>query len=115
MKVAIASDDRKTISHHFGRALGFAVYEVTDGTAKAPEYRQNVGKSNGECGSCDHATMIKNIADCKFVISHGMGQRIYNDLVAENIIPFVTDEDEVEAALKQFLEGGLINRLDRLH
>ena len=28
MKIAIASDDKTTISHHFGRALGFVVFEI---------------------------------------------------------------------------------------
>ena len=115
MKVAIASDDRKTISHHFGRAKGFAVYEIKDGKAAGSQYRENIGKSKGECGTCDHAAMIKNIADCKFVVSHGMGQRIYDDLTAKGIIPIVTDEDSVETAMAKFLGQDLINRLDRLH
>ncbi len=115
MKVAIASDDKKTISHHFGRAQGFMVYEIKDGKASFSQYRENVGKSKGECGTCDHGAMIKNIADCKFVISHGMGQRIYADLTAKGIIPIVTDEDAVETALVQFMGDSLINRLDRLH
>jgi predicted Fe-Mo cluster-binding NifX family protein len=115
MKVAIASDDQKTISHHFGRAAGFVVYEIKDGKAGGSEYRQNIGKSKGECGTCDHGAMIKNVADCKFVISHGMGQSIYNDLTAKGIIPLVTDEDSVDTALEKFMGESLINRLDRLH
>ena len=27
MKVAVASDDRKAISHHFGKAIGFAGFD----------------------------------------------------------------------------------------
>jgi predicted Fe-Mo cluster-binding NifX family protein len=31
MKIAIASDDKKAISHHFGAALGFVVFDVKNG------------------------------------------------------------------------------------
>jgi predicted Fe-Mo cluster-binding NifX family protein len=115
MKVAIASDDEKTISHHFGRALGFVVFEIKDGKAINREYRENIGKSPGECGSCDHITMIRNVKDCKFVVSYGMGNRIYNDLADNGITPVVTDEKTVEEALNKFLKNELKNRTDKLH
>ena len=41
MKIAIASDDRKTISAHFGRTLGFVVFEIEGKEKKAQEYRPN--------------------------------------------------------------------------
>ncbi|MFH0876330.1 MAG: NifB/NifX family molybdenum-iron cluster-binding protein [archaeon] len=85
MKIAIASDDKKTISHHFGRALGFVVYD------------------------------IQNVIGCEIVISYGMGQRIYDDLTNANINPIVTEESTVDEALTQFLKHQLINRTDKLH
>ncbi|MFH1398689.1 MAG: NifB/NifX family molybdenum-iron cluster-binding protein, partial [Candidatus Woesearchaeota archaeon] len=98
MKIAIASDDRKTISHHFGRARGFEVIDIENGMAVNRDYRENIGKSSGECGSCDHSAMIENVKDCAFVISYGMGQRIYADLVNSNITPIVTEEETVDEA-----------------
>lgn len=115
MKIAIASDDKEHISHHFGRALGFMVYEIEDGKAVKKEYRENIGKGSGECDSCDHPTMIKNVKDCKYVISFGMGQRIYNDLVDNGVVPVVTEEEKVDDALNQFLKNQLKNRTDKLH
>jgi predicted Fe-Mo cluster-binding NifX family protein len=115
MKIAIASDNKKTISHHFGRALGFVVFDIQNGKVVNRDYRENIGKSSGECGGCDHSAMIKNVKDCEIVISYGMGQRIYVDLVNSNITPIVTEEKTVNEALNQFLKKQLKNRIDKLH
>jgi len=114
MKIAVASDDKTTISEHFGRACGFMVFEIENNTIIKEEYRENIGKSTGECHSCDHDTMIKNIKDCNVVISYGMGQRIYADLLKNNILAIVTDERTVTDAVNQYLKHKLNNRLDRL-
>ncbi len=115
MKIAIASDDKKTISHHFGKAAGFVVFDIQDGKVVGREYRENVGRNSGECGSCDHAAMIKNIKDCEIVMSYGMGQRIHADLASNNIVPIVTEEKNVDEALNRFLRKQLKNRVDKLH
>lgn len=115
MKIAIASDDKINISHHFGRALGFVIFELNNEKVTNQVYRENNGKSNGECGSCDHGTMINNIKDCKVVISYGMGQRIYQDLINNKIIPVVTEEHTVKSALDKFMKNSLKNRTDKLH
>jgi len=115
MKIAIASDDKRTISHHFGRALGFVVFEIEDDRVTRIGYRENIGKNSGECGSCDHQAMINNVKDCEIVISYGMGQRIYADLVESGITPIVTEEKTIDEALNQFLKKQLKNRTDKLH
>lgn len=59
--------------------------------------------------------MIKNIKDCDFVISFGMGKKIYEDLLENKIIPVVTEESNVNKAIQLFLNNSLINRKDKLH
>ncbi|MFA5258721.1 MAG: NifB/NifX family molybdenum-iron cluster-binding protein [Candidatus Pacearchaeota archaeon] len=115
MKIAIASDDKKLISHHFGKALGFVVFEIENNKVISNSYRENIGKNSGECGSCNHSAMINNIQDCDYVISYGMGQRIYNDLIMSKIIPLVTEECNVEEALNKLMNNQLVNRKDKLH
>lgn len=115
MKIAVASDDRKTISHHFGSASGFEIFEIRNNKIVNQEYRKNIGKNTGECGSCDHDIMIENIRDCAIVISYGMGQRIYADLTKNNIQAVVTDEETVDAAVKRYMKKELENRLNKLH
>lgn len=115
MKLAVASDDKKTIAHHFGRAKCFKIFEIKDKQIVKESYRANIGKHSGECGSCDHATMINNIKDCDIVISYGMGKKIYEDLLENEVIPVVTEENNVNKAVKSFLDNTLTNRTDKLH
>jgi predicted Fe-Mo cluster-binding NifX family protein len=115
MKIAVASDDKKTISHHFGRAVGFIIFEIKKGEIAEKEYRENIGKSTGQCHTCNHSMMINNIKDCESVISHGMGMGIYQDLQSNKIKAIVTDESIAEEAVKKYLSGKLSNRIDRLH
>jgi predicted Fe-Mo cluster-binding NifX family protein len=115
MKIAIASDNQQTIAHHFGRARGFVVFDLENCRTVGQEYRLNIGKNSGQCGSCDHSAMIKNVHDCEFVISYGMGRKIYDDLLSNSITPIVTEEKTVEKALEQFLKQQLKNHPDKLH
>jgi ATP-binding protein involved in chromosome partitioning len=114
-KIAIASDDKIGISNHFGRAKGFMIFHLEDDKIIIEGYRENIGKSDGSCGSCNHSTMIDNIKDCQVVISYGMGQHIYDDLTKNNIKAIVTEEKTVKEALNKFIENNLKNRLDKLH
>ncbi|MFA6089212.1 MAG: NifB/NifX family molybdenum-iron cluster-binding protein [Candidatus Woesearchaeota archaeon] len=115
MKIAVASDDKVNISHHFGKAIGFSVFEIKDGKIIHEEYRENIGKNKGECGTCDHGAMINNIKDCDSVISYGMGQKIFNDLTNNNIKAIVTEENSVKEAVDKFIHETLKNRTDKLH
>ena len=115
MKVAIATDDKLTISLHLGRTLGFRVFEIKDNKIIKEEYRENIGKNNGQCGSCDHSSMIENIKDGDLVVCYGMGQGIYNDLVRHNIKAVITEEETVDNAIICLMKDDLVNRLDKLH
>lgn len=115
MKIAVASDNKKTISEHFGKARGFKIFEIKNNRIINEEYRKNIGKNNGNCGSCDHAIMINNIKDCDIIISFGMGRRIYDDLISNKIMPIVTEENDVKKIVDLFLNSNLINRIDKLH
>ncbi|MCM8784975.1 MAG: NifB/NifX family molybdenum-iron cluster-binding protein [Candidatus Omnitrophica bacterium] len=116
MKIAIASDDGKTISSHFGRTKGFVIFEVEGKEIKGQKYLLNTftGHARGleDTGhEIDRHTPILNaLKDCKAVISHGMGMRIYNDLKEAGIEVFVTEETDVKNAFDLYLSGGLIDK-----
>ncbi|MEO0114767.1 MAG: NifB/NifX family molybdenum-iron cluster-binding protein [candidate division WOR-3 bacterium] len=113
MKIAIASDDEKVIAPHFGKTKGFVIFEVEDNAIKNREYRLNTftGHARGLEGaghSFDRHTPILNaLKDCKVVIAHGMGRRIYDDLKTIGIEVFVTDKTDVQKALDAYLCGEL--------
>jgi predicted Fe-Mo cluster-binding NifX family protein len=116
MKIAIASDDEKKISSHFGRTKCFIIFEVEGKEIKGQEYIDNTftGHARGLEGldhTVDRHTPIINILkDCKVVISHGMGRRIYDDLKRTGIEVYITDETEVKKTIDLYLSGKLINR-----
>ena len=116
MKIAVVSDDRKTIASHFGRTRGFEIFGIEDGKIGDREYRPNTftGHARGFEGA-DHAVdrhgpILAALADCKVVISHGMGRRIYDDLKQADIEVFITDETDVEKAVELYIAGELIDR-----
>jgi len=115
VKVAVASDDGVKIAKHFGKSMGFKIFEIKENKILSDEYRQNIGKNTGECGSCNHSVIIKNLSDCSIVISYGMGFNIYNDLLDNNIRAIVTDVETVDDAINKFISSGLENRTDKLH
>lgn len=117
MKIAIVSDDGKTIGSHFGRTRGFVIFEVDGNKLVKQEYlpntftghaRQMEGRQNID----RHGTVIKALSGCKAVISHGMGRRIYDDLINAGIEVFITDEVDVKKALELYLKGNLKDRPD---
>jgi predicted Fe-Mo cluster-binding NifX family protein len=117
MKIAFASDDSRTIAGHFGRARGFLIVELRNKDVVSREYRSNVftGHARGLNGQHGHnhddrhGPILDALKDCNIVVSHGMGRRIYEDLIVGGIAPFITNETEIDQALALFNEGRLDN------
>ena len=138
MKIAIITDDGKTVSKHFGRARSYLVAEIIDGLAVSRETREKIGHghfSTGEdskhdCHSqtpehhahgsdCDahgkHTQMAQAIADCETVICGGMGQGAYLSLQRLNIRPVVTNLGDIEEVIKATINGTLADHPELLH
>lgn len=116
LKIAIPSDDERTIASHFGRTRGFTIFEIEGKEIKHQEYRLNnfTGHARGlaEAGhEIDrHGPILTALQDCGVVIAHGMGRRIYDDLRAFGIATYITAETDIEKALDRYLEGRLVDR-----
>jgi predicted Fe-Mo cluster-binding NifX family protein len=130
MKIAVATEDGKLISDHFGRSPYFAIFEIEEGKATNRSMRQNTftghfrGKHDngpheehrhGRGDPQSHRSVAEGLGDCKVVISHGMGRRAWEDLRARGIEMIVTDETEVETAVQKYLSGELEDRVEKLH
>lgn len=131
MKIAVVTDDGRTLSGHFGRAESFMVVTVKEGKVVDRELRKKLNSRHverelhpenthahsgpGECEHHDsghhrhnhHAEVIALISDCDIVLSAGMGPRIYEDLEKAGIKPVLTKASEVEEAIRAYLEGRL--------
>jgi len=131
MKIAAITEDGTTISQHFGRAPLYVVVTVEDGEVTNKEARDKTGHHTfaahhsdlapGERHGYDsgaqtrHASMAEAIADCQVLIAGGMGWGAYESMKSYNIEPVVTDVESIDEAVKLYIEGELINLMDRLH
>jgi predicted Fe-Mo cluster-binding NifX family protein len=135
MKIAIASINEQTISHHFGRAEKYIVVSVKDGQITdretlpklghrhfAPQHSGKQGQEHGAQGSgfghhanCKHEQMIENIRDCDVLLTGGMGRGAYLDLQKWGIKPIVTDITDVDTAIQAVLDDTIVNHIDGLH
>lgn len=129
MRIAIPSDDEVLVASHTGRCRGFAVYDLTDGKAAKVEYRANTftqhhhqhdSAGQHRCGNGhSHAGILSGLADCQAMAAVGMGRRLAEDLLANNIRVFYSECPDVESAAQQAAAGQLpeidLNRLCHGH
>ncbi|NLG98815.1 MAG: dinitrogenase iron-molybdenum cofactor biosynthesis protein [Chloroflexi bacterium] len=133
MKIALITDNGKTISQHFGRAPYYLVLTIEDGQVVHRELRDKLGhthfasqeqahehKPNERHGfdpaSHDrHVNMAQTIADCQTIICGGMGAGAYESMRRLNIKPVVTDLRDIDEVVQAFITGNLQDRTERLH
>lgn len=129
MKIAVVTDDGKTISQHFGRAKYYQVFEVQNGAIKGIDRRPKVGHHvEGENHHAEHVeahehhgdpaihnAMLANIADCKVLIARGMGYGAFEAIKEAGLEPFITDIESTEEAVKAYINGKLDSHTERLH
>ena len=135
MKIAVVTEDGKTISQHFGRAPLYAVITIEGGKVTGKEMRDKAGHHGGGEHHCHdgghdchdarhgmdaesqtkHAGMLANISDCQVLIAGGMGWGAYESMKSQNIQPFITDVETIDEAVKLHIEGKLVNLMEKLH
>jgi predicted Fe-Mo cluster-binding NifX family protein len=130
MKIAVVTDDHKTISAHFGRATYYEVFTIIDGKITqrevllkpahnqfANEPHDEPGHTHGQGPAAEsrHARMLEPIRDCQVLLTRGMGQGAYDNLKQAGIQSILTDIHEIEQAVKAYIAGQLLDHPDRLH
>jgi predicted Fe-Mo cluster-binding NifX family protein len=131
MKIAVITDDEKTISQHFGRAPFYMVFTVDDGQITERERRDKLGHKQfahehhdsehgqphgfGPAAHDRHTRMAEAIADCESLLCRGMGAGAYYSMQQRDIRPLVTDIEDIEEAVRQYLAGSLVDHRERLH
>ena len=123
MNIAIASDDQVHVSGHIGRCKSFIVFKTDKEKILNKEIRENVftnhhrgqhqhhhhGEGRGGGGN-GHTRLIDGLKDCDVLIFSSGGWRLIDDLKANNITPFLTDEDIAEEAAQKYLKGELVEK-----
>lgn len=136
MKIAVVTDDEKTISAHFGRATKYVVFTVEGGEIKKREVLDKVGhrqfadedqthshqygKDAGGRGMGEHAEerhrrMFANITDCDVILARGMGRGAQLGLQKTGLKPILTDISDIEEAVRAVIDGTIVDHPDRVH
>jgi predicted Fe-Mo cluster-binding NifX family protein len=131
MKIAAITDDGQTISQHFGRANYYLVITVENGKVIHREMRDKLSHPHfssephtsatghmhgfGPEEQGRHARMAQAIRDCQALLCRGMGMGAYENIKAYGIKPIVTDIEVIDEAIKAYLDGSILDHVDRLH
>jgi predicted Fe-Mo cluster-binding NifX family protein len=132
MKIAAITDEGTTISQHFGRAAYYMVVTVEDGKIVNRELREKLGHSQfanqphpeevpGQPHGMDatshnkHLQMAEAIADCEALLCRGMGMGAYESMKMRGIRPIVTDIESIDEAVLAYVEGKIVDQVERLH
>jgi len=132
MKIAVISDDRVTVSQHFGRAEMYVVLTIEDGRIVAEETRRKLGHSAfvsqphadldaqgrhgfGAGAQSRHQQMAEAIGDCQALIAGGMGWGAKESLQQLGIEVVITDVEDARDAALRHAGGDLPNLVERLH
>jgi predicted Fe-Mo cluster-binding NifX family protein len=132
IKIAAITDDGQTISQHFGRATHYLVLTVADGKIVTRELRNKIGHAQlkdqphaddqpGQPHGMDpashnkHLLMSEAIADCEALLCRGMGRGAYESVKMRGIRPVLTDIALIDEAVMAFVQGAIVDRVERLH
>jgi predicted Fe-Mo cluster-binding NifX family protein len=132
MKIAAITDDGKTISQHFGRAIYYLVVTVENGQVVNRELRDKLSHSHfvneaheietpgqphgfGPATQDRHTRMSAPIADCEALLCRGMGAGAYQSMLDRGIRPVVTDIVSIDEAVIAYVEGQIVDHIEKLH
>jgi len=132
MKIAAITDDGMSISQHFGRANYYLVVTVENGQivnremrdklshshfANEPHDPETLGQPHGFSPASQdrHARMAQAITDCEVLLCRGMGMGAYESMKTYGIRPIVTDIAAIDDAINAYIDGSIVDQIDRLH
>jgi predicted Fe-Mo cluster-binding NifX family protein len=132
MKIAVITDDGKTISQHFGRAQYYLVATVESGQIVNREMRPKLGHNHfsnepheeektgvphgtDSASHNKHLQMSEAITDCEVLLCRGMGRGAYESMKTLNIQPLVTDIADIDEAVMAYVKGQIVDHVEKLH
>lgn len=139
IKIAIASNDGKSVSGHFGPTKSYLVVTIQDNEIINQEIREKFSHHKGshdegehhhnhdhehQNGNHEHGNrhdkkhhnrMIENILDCQYMLVKSMGNPVHDALTEAGIKPILTNIKNIEEAVKALLDGTIDNNTHLLH
>jgi len=91
-RIAIASSDGESVNQHFGQALNFLIYEISEGKVDFIEDREVTYNSGDELHSDANFERITILLqDCKAVFVQKIGERAIRYLLVKGIKSFAVN------------------------
>jgi predicted Fe-Mo cluster-binding NifX family protein len=117
MRVAVASEDGRTIAAHTGRCRAIAIFDVIGPEVRTVEHRAS-GARGADGDGChdhrssgaqthDHSALVDALSDCGVLITRGLGPRLVADLASQGVEAYVCSVSEVTEAVRLFAAGSL--------
>lgn len=103
MQIAITSQNRRTITEHAGKCRKFWIYDIQQ---DAIADRRLVELPIEQSFHASHG-LPAPLEGVEVLISRGMGGNLYHRLIALGIQPMLTEEQDPEQAIADFLSGKL--------
>ncbi|OPX39301.1 MAG: hypothetical protein B1H12_00040 [Desulfobacteraceae bacterium 4484_190.2] len=110
MKIAIGTDDKKTIRKgHFGESRHYLVIEILNAQIVGKELRENSylepGKSKKSHGQPEK--IISLLHDCSLFMARSMGKKSLTEISSRKIDCIFTNIDDIDRAVSFYLDGKL--------
>lgn len=134
MKIAIVTDDEKTISAHFGRASKYVILTVEDSQIVQRETLHKAGhhefhhegdhhehqhdargRGFGQHSAEKHRKMFAPIADCQVLLARGMGRGARLGLEQMGIRAILTDIADIDTAAQAVIDDTIVDQPGRAH
>lgn len=104
MKIAVASQNRRTIMEHAGRCRKFWIYETEQDKVVRKELLE-LPKEQSFHDSSPHAS--HPLDEVQVLIAGGMGHGLSHRLTHKGIVGIVTPETDPDRAVTAYLDGSL--------
>jgi len=132
-KIAIATENGKTVSQHFGKAPQYLVAMIEGETITSTELRDKVSHQHshghgqplehdhskilesGNTAKDIHLSMSDAIKDCEVVVAGGMGWGARNHMQNQGIQVIMTDIKDIDMVIKNWIKGILIDQTNLNH
>lgn len=105
MRIAVTSQNRRSITPHAGKCRHFWIYEVDAGRSLG---RHSLEIPLAETFHAHHGELTSPLAQVNVLITGSLGTHLDAHLRAQGILPLVTDEVDPDQAVAAFLAKRLV-------
>ncbi len=106
MKIAVGTDDKKTIRHgHFGESQYYLIYEILNGEIFSNQIRENPYTANKSHEHGQATKIVELLHDCQIFMGRSMGARSLRQIAEKNIEVIITTINDADEAVNFYLDS----------